>query len=235
MEQDIFHSQRLIEMTSSPPRRLDLIQAELLFIDDTYLFHYRENGQETYKYLSPESLQEAFNNQPFDSDWLPSGILRHGSSCHGTWAVLFIPAQRHSLDFGEEQLSLPLPSLIFMGHHQSYWLWAIADQLFSPQAQAFYAPLPNVNTSPCGRICWGQNSPPVANLQTLPEAWKLFISSQFTTHYTNHKSKMFPNDIIRQLKDVHCGDRYPLSDLIPIGVNETIESLIQAVLQSIHG
>jgi len=236
MEQHFDHSQSLTEITASPPRNLKQIKGELLFVDEAYLFHYQENGKDIYKYLSPDVLREAFNNEPFDSGWLPPEVLRHGSNRYGSWAILFIPAQRHCLNFGEESFCIPLPPLIFMGHHQFYWLWAMAKTQFHPNNQAFHAPLPNVNASPAGRICWGQNKPPVATLGTIQKAWELFIHSQFTSHYTNHKSKQFPHNIMKKLKQVHLRTqqssrcRYPVSDLMPIGTDETIEGLVQSVL-----
>lgn len=238
MEPRFDDAQLLAEITASPPRHLKRIKAELLFVDETYLLHYQENGKDTYKYLSPDTLREAFNNQPFDSGWLTPEVLRHGSNRYGTWAVLFIRAQRHCLQFDDEQWCLPLPALVFMGHHQSYWLWAIKNTGFSPNAQAFHAPLPNVNASPAGRICWGQNKPPVATLDTIKKAWELFIRSPFTSHYANHKSQQCPHNIIEKLEVLQrraqqsprC--RYPVSDLVPIGTKETIAGLITAVLES---
>lgn len=228
---------QLAEIITPPPRPLHNLQGELLFIEDSYLFHYQKNGKDVYKYLSPQALRLAFNNQPTDSQWLPPNLIRHGSSCYGEWGVLFFRAQRYELNFPEEQLILPLPSLVFMGRGQHYWLWAIAERQFNPQAQVFYAPLPNVNSSPMGRICWGSNSPPIANLHSLATAWHLFIRSQFTNHYADHKSRQFPRNIVKQLRKVsHRAQnskrsRYPTSDLVAVGNQRTIAELIEAVLE----
>lgn len=233
MEQRFIDSQTYSEILSDAPRSLTCIQAELLFLRDTYLFHYREDGREVYKSLSSDSLRLAFNNQPLDSGWMPPNILRHGSNRRGEWSVLFIPQAKHAITLGERQLCIPLPSLVFVGLGKNYWLWATRSPHFDPHAPAFHAPLTNVDADNFGLICWGSNRPPSANPHHISEAWKLFIDSPFSNHYFNYKSRQFPKDITERLLQLH--DRslpcYPLSDLIPIAKPYgTLQKLTEVVL-----
>ncbi|NEO98706.1 MAG: hypothetical protein F6K58_08500 [Symploca sp. SIO2E9] len=237
MEQRFLDSQTLAEIIASPPHQLQNIQAELLFIGDTYVFHYREKDQDVYKCLSPDSLRQAFNNQPLDSGWLPANVIRHGSNHNGQWSLMFIPAKRHTLSFEREQLQIPLPPLVFMGMGKTYWLWAIKSTTFDPTAKVFHAPLPNVNIYPPGQICWGSNNPPTASPPQINQAWTLFINSQFSNHYAERKSQQFPSNITKQLQQLHAKVRvskrcrYPCRDLVPIGNRgETLEQLLEGIL-----
>ena len=233
-EKQIISGDVLGEIISQPPRNLDNLDAELLFIEQNYIFHYLEGKRHVYKSLTSEVLRSAFANEPTDTDWLPKSVIRHGSSVSGNWAVCLFPQQRYHLQLNEEQLHLPLPSLVFMGIGKSYFLWAVKEKQFAPHLIVFHAPLPNVMTD--GRICWGNVCPPSVNLSNVESAWSLFISSTFNQDYTGGKSKKY-NSIIEQLKllnrksKVSSRFRYPVSDLVPVRdkltVNKTVEIVIK--------
>lgn len=220
------------ELLGAAPRPLAHIQAELLFVENQYLMHYREGGVDKFKFLSPTSLQNAFSNEPIDSGWL-SGIVRWGVVAGREWAVLFIPAGQHVINCREMgAVSVPLPALVFVGCDRTYWIWAVKSKVFDPTASAFLAPLPNVYPS-TGTICWGNNQPPIASTATIKQAWTLFIQSPFNGDLSNTKSKQFPQDVRYQLLSVasRCAGRYPLKDLIAVGDDTTIAEIIENSLE----
>ena len=115
----------LKEIIAKAPRNLENIDAELLFIDRHYIFHYLEGNRHVYKSLTSDVLRNALKNEPTDTDWLPKSVIRHGNSISGNWVVCFFPQQRYKLQINEEQLYVPLPSFILMGIGSSYFVWAV--------------------------------------------------------------------------------------------------------------
>lgn len=191
------------------------LKAQLLIFEGQYLLHYRtesgaEASAEKFKFISPEAVRLAFSASPVDSGWLGAGICRWGAVREGNWLVKFFPPKDNYL----LQLKLPdhqgqpktntasmievaLPGLVFMGIGQNYYLWAIKEAEFRPEAHLYAAPLPNLYQD--GRICWGQNLPPAVSAQTIETAWQLFISSEFSEHLVQGKSRAFSQDVRHQL------------------------------------
>ncbi len=204
------------ELLSATPRPLIESKGELIFLDDQYVFSWRdENKRQHYKLLSPSTLRQAFCNEVLDSGWISAGIVRCGTNAMGDWAVKFIAPGKFELDLGDRQTqNIHLPGLVFFGTGKEYYVWATDSSAFDPMATAFYAPLPNVNSS--GRICFGNNTPPNANGRSLTDAWELFIRSPFNGDLANGKSKRYPNDVRQQLRSVAKRrlDQYPTKDLV---------------------
>ena len=221
------------EIIAKAPRNLDNLDAELLFIEQNYIFHYLEGNRHVYKSLTSDVLRNAFANEPTDTDWLPKSVIRHGSGVSGNWVVCFFSQQRYSLQVNGEQLHLPLPSFVFMGIGSSYFLWAVKKNQFDPNLILYHAPLPNVMTD--GRICWGNVCPPSVNLSNVESAWSLFMGSTFNQDYTQGKSRKYNNNIIEQLKllnrknEVSSRCRYPVSDLVPIRDKLSVNRAVEAI------
>ena len=228
----------LREVIAKAPRNLDNLDAELLFIDRNYIFHYLEGNRHVYKSLTPDVLRSAFANEPTDTDWLPKSVIRHGSSVSGNWVVCFFSQQRYELQVEREQLYLPLPSFVFMGIGSSYFLWAVKKNQFEPNLILYHAPLPNVMAD--GRICWGNVCPTSVNLSNVESAWSKFIGSAFNRDYTQGKSRKYNNNIIEQLKILtrksktssRC--RYPVSDLVPVQNKLTVKQAVEAVIKKVE-
>ncbi len=208
-----------------------------MFVDETYLLHYREGSKHIYKALDYRSIQRAFSNKdPLDSGWLDSNIIRHGEDISKQWVMLFIPRNRFLLLFEKQQLYVPLPALVFMGIDRDYYLWAIKETKFNPESIAYHAPLPNIGIRERGKICWGNIQPPRASNETIQQAWSLFTASNFNSDYTSGKSRQFPDNVIGQLELLHINaqaskrTRFKTSDLVAFDNNTTIEALTQAVL-----
>ena len=232
MESDIA-SEIIREVLEVAPRKLSAIQAELLFIEGgTYIFHYQSGDSSKYKCLSPATLRAAFANTPIDSGWInpESGIVRWGTGSAGEWTIKFVPPQKHEINLLESKHLVPLPAMLFLGLKSDYWVWAIKGSKFDPEAEAFHVPLPNVylhSYQSCGRICWGDNKPPVASPNTITKAWELFISSPFNGHLSDGKSRAQPSDVRGQLEKAVKRSSYPVKDLI--STKQTIAKLVAAI------
>ena len=234
-ESPIISGDTLREIISKAPRNLDHLDAELLFVDRNYILHYLEGNRHIYKSLTSDILRRAFDNEPTDTGWLPKNVIRHGSSVLGNWVVCFFPQQRYLLQVQSEKLYVPLPSSIFVGISNSYYVWAVKKTKFNSQLLIHHAPLPNVMND--GRVCWGNICPPIASLSTVESTWRKFIGSTFNQDYTQGKSIKFDN-IIEQLKlqnrraRISNRSRYPTSDLIPIRDKLTVEEAVEYVIKS---
>ncbi|MFB2895119.1 hypothetical protein ACE1CI_19605 [Aerosakkonemataceae cyanobacterium BLCC-F50] len=232
MESDIA-AEIIREVLEVAPRKLSVIQAELLFIEGgTYIFHYQSGDSSKYKCLSPTTLRAAFANTPIDTGWInpDSGIVRWGTGSVGEWTIKFVPPQKHEIDLLESKHLIPLPGMVFLGIKSDYWIWAIKGTKFDSEAEAFHVPLSNVylhSYPSCGRICWGDHKPPIASPNTITNAWELFISSPFNGHLSDSKSRTQPNDVRMQIKKVVKRSSYPVKDLI--STNQTIAKLVAAI------
>ncbi len=202
------------------------------------MVRYRDGDGILTKAVSPETIRTAFLNEPIDSGWLTPEVRRWGHTPAGQFAVMFIPAQKHTLRItnlskahsknGRVRIEVPLPALVFAGLGDKYALWAVAEDLPTPKARVYRAPLPNVDAN--GRICWGNNTPPLAAPDTLAQAWKLFITSPFNNHMMGGASQEFNNDVREQLIACESFHSYPIADLVPHGkhtVNSTVHNFLE--------
>jgi hypothetical protein len=216
------------------------IEAAIFITGTSYVYKRRVSNnpkQFTYKCLSPETLQRAFHLDVLDSGWLLPGIVRHGANTTGNWAVLFVPPTSTTIEIASPQsvLTVALPGFVLLGLHQTYWLWASAEDAFNQSAIAYHAPLPNVYDN--GAICWGTYTPPVNSLTNIVSTWEKFISTPFANHLVSGKSRSHSNDICQKLLALNEASGtnttyYPTDDLIPIGRSSAIADLIDETLHS---
>jgi PRTRC genetic system protein B len=252
----------LMNLANLPPMSADETAALLFICGDQYLFRYRKkDGSLAYKFVSSASVRAAFAAEMIDTNWLPSNVRRWGMGKRGEWIVIAYPAQRHRFTFeqaGAEArtltLDVPMPPLAFFGYGQRYYLWAFKDAELKGDSNLFAAPLPNIDAN--GAICFGSNVVPKASAQTIAEAWRIFLTSPFTNHSVNGKSRKYPDDVRKQLMRL-VGEpalsnpeqkpalsssqgrrakgrhrRYPIEDLVSL--NRTINTVIDWIL-SVRG
>jgi len=195
------------------------IEAAIFVANGTYVYKRKVSDHPLafeYKCLSPEALQRAFHIERIDTGWLPTNIVRCGSSTAGEWAVLFVPPAQKMLELQEiGTVQVPLSGIVMVGVGSEYRIWAVATKQFEPDATSYHAPLPNVYEN--GRICWGTNRPPIASPQTITKAWELFISSPFNGDLVYGKSRSHYSDVRQQLIALSKRRRktYPSNDLMP--------------------
>ncbi len=222
------------------------IEGQLLFLkDDQCVFGYQNHhGIECWKYLSAETLRQAFSQLPVDTGWLPKGVVRWGIRGNEEWAVLFIPAGkypliiRHEDKEGETVVSVPeeettphipqsltakqltpLPAFIFAGKANNYYLWAVKDKSFNPAGKLYVAPLPNLAQD--GSICFGNTHPPRASTSTIWTAWQVFIQSAFNHHHIQGKCRTEPQDIRELLERLSGQPKFPQGELMGYQGRET--------------
>lgn len=195
--------------------------AALLFTQGQYLFYSHHGGVLLCKGVSAQTLRAAFVEEPVDSGWLPTGVMRWGSGPAGTFIVKFVAPALHTLHLSTHDPSqprvicVPLPGLVFAGVHSTYYVWALREDRLVPAATLYRAPLPNVASD--GHICFGSNHAPAVSWETLDVAWRLFIDSPFNADMVGGKSVTFAQDVRHQLLALAAAKAtsYPVDDLRP--------------------
>ncbi len=200
------------------PDTIDWLKAEsaLLFLDgQLYFRHKDEDGQTSVKAVAHKDVRAAFSQMEIDSGWLHPAIRRIGENARGPWYISIWEPETHTLNLGQEvgEIKAPLPLMLFAGFGNIHYVWALPKQEIAADTRLLYAPLPNVYED--GHICWGQNSPPLAEPGNAEKIWRLFLSAEFNSSLVSGKSKAQDNDVRRQL--INCAGlaSYPTEDLVP--------------------
>ena len=196
------------------------IEAAIFVANGTYVYKRKVSDFPLafeYKSLSPETLQRAFHIERIDTGWLPTNVVRCGSSTAGEWAVLFVSPAQQMLELQQTRtVQVPLPGMVMVGVARDYRIWAVSNKQFEPDATGYHVPLPNVYEN--GKICWGTNCPPIASPPNIAKAWELFISSPFNGDLVYGKSRSHYSNVRQQLIALSKRRRktYPSNDLMPI-------------------
>ena len=226
----------LLKILGFPPEEKFDYRAALYFLEDGhYLFRYRgDHSIVESKTVTAADVKAAFSRAETDTGWIDPGVVRCGYGPQGSWYVQFIPMQRFEITLaGFGQMTVPVPPLILYGIGRTYGLFALKAKHFSPNAQVYSAPFPNVDNKD-GKICWGGNTPPEADHQNSLKVWKLFLEAPFSNHTIEQKSKQYPDDIRLMLKDLagKGAGGYPLGDLEPVrSYRPTVESILRDVFR----
>jgi hypothetical protein len=212
------------EVLAAWPHKLIHARAHLVIGDGRYLFQWREQGIDRYKYLAPEAVAAAFAAEPLDTGWLPPNTLRAGRGAQGEFYLQVIPAGRHLIRVlfaggkAPQCVAVPLPTLLWAGYGRHYACWAVAEREPIPTSRLHYPPLPNLfhHTG----VCWGANTPPAVTASGMQVAWRLFIAeSFFNGNAVDGRSRAHPDDVRQQLRVVARlpeATPYPVDDLIPL-------------------
>ena len=218
------------------PRTLGGLQAELLFYQGQYLFHYQEQGGDHFKLLTPDAVRLALSGGEQDSGWLPPGLLRCGHTPRGPFAVLWQPPARRTIalitadDPRPRTLTVALPGLLLAGLATRYWVWALPDPQFSAGAPLYHAPLPNVY--PDGAICWGGNRVPPATPAALPAVWQLFLTAPFNGHIAAGHTRDPHADVRVLLQQLATAEvpAFPTPELVPLRGGDTAQQMLERIL-----
>lgn len=215
-------------------------QALIGILQDEFVLVARDGKNKTItKTLSPGAIRTAFNAQPIDSGWLPANVLRYGSSPKGEWMFGWYPPGIYQVYFDgrKRPLPVPMPALCFFGQGSGYYIWALKEKTFVPDALLWNAPLPNVNG--IGLICWGTNTHPPVTGKEFPRLWQLFWDAPFTNNWANDKSARHKQNITPLLLELgRAGKRvYPIGDLQPLqhrvlyGQRVTITQMVEMMIK----
>lgn len=195
------------------------VDAALYFLDGQYLFK-NFAGKTSAKFVTAKDVAAAFDGREEDTGWLAPGVVRCGHNAGGDWYVYSTPPQTVLINLEEGEgistLLIPIPRLALLATGGIYYLWALADKAFAPEARAYKAPFPNVYED--GKICWGSNPIPKISLAKAREPWKLFFEAPFNAHLVNGKSQEHTHDVRRALRGLADKNarRYPVSDLVDL-------------------
>ncbi|MAT45348.1 MAG: hypothetical protein CL609_23715 [Anaerolineaceae bacterium] len=198
----------------------------LYFMDGQFLFRYKERGgAEISKYLTMDDVAAAFVQVEQDSGWMPAGVLRVGTSQQGRWYVYSAPAQKVTITVPPaERLTIPIPRTVMLGIGTKFYIWALKETHFNPNAKAYHAPFSNVHAD--GLICWGRAKTAEVDAKHARRIWDDFFYANFNNDLSNKKSVKHPANVLEMLRSLHDENKrkYPVADLV-----ETRETIGQAI------
>ena len=195
----------------------DELLGQLIILKGQFLFIENKEKKSHYKFLSPEAVEKAFTSKTATSGWLTSNTVSWGRYPGGEAIVQFYPPQKYNIQLLEEEtkaIAVPMPAFLFAGCGSKYYLWAVKQKTFNPDAQLYKPPLPNIQ--PDSSICFGENSPPMCSPDSITQTWELFWNSPFNRDLAQGKSKVYASNICNQLVSLHekKAKSYPSNDLI---------------------
>ena len=113
-------------------------------------------------------------------------------------------------------ITIPLPSLLFVGHYTQYWVFACKERPVSAASRLYAAPCPNV--FPSGQICRGNVPFPVCSMATIRDAFQLFlVESEFNNHLANGRCRSFDGHCLHLWMHLAGKRRFPQSELVAAG------------------
>lgn len=184
------------------------VTSALLFSGPQHLCAYwwrdPESGEDYANLVDEERLRLAIGRVSLDSGYVPAGTLRLGMSPKGAqWLLLSRPPKRYqlTLEFSASQvetLHLRMPSGVFFGIGDHYYLWAVKKGAISGKTPLYHYPLPNISEH--GLLCFGENTPPKAAWSGIFPALNLFLDSPFIGHWAQGKSTVHHGDIRERLQ-----------------------------------
>lgn len=217
---------------TTPPDAL----GALYILPGQYLFKRVEEGREVVKALSSGQIALAFREVQTDSGWLERRILRFRESPEGSFILSYQPAGISSIFIqnkaGEvSEIRLPLPTLVLFGKGNDFYVWAAKKRVVRSDTKLSIAPLPNVGGDLNGKICFGKNEVPPANISEIDKIWNLFWNTPFNGDSSNGKCKSEPKDVRKLLFRLSKkkAKQFPVSELIES--DTTIEDLWMRVVE----
>jgi PRTRC genetic system protein B len=198
--------------------------AAILFFKGQLVFKWKDGSIEKSKCISMAAAQQSFSNMQVDSGWLTPEIVRWGSGLKGEWFIAWLPPAHHQIKLlttnSKElkrhiSITVPLPGLVFIGVENNYHVLAVKEEVFSPAANIYVSPLPNISSD--AKICFGNNSLPPFSTKNSKKVIELFFDAPFNGDYCSQKSRKYPEDIRLMLVELASrkARRYPKKDLVP--------------------
>ncbi len=220
---------------TTPPDAL----GALYILPGQYLFKRIEEGREVVKALSSEQIALAFREVQTDSGWINRRILRFREAPEGSIVLSYQSAGVRSISIQDKtgdvsEIRLPLPTLVLLGVGDEFYIWAAKNRVVTSETKLSIAPLPNIGGNLNGKICFGRNETPSANIDETDAIWNLFWNTPFNGDGSNGKCKSEPKDVRKLLFNLSekKAKRFPASELIES--DTTVEDLWMRVVEKKH-
>ena len=186
-----------------------------------------ETGAVTSHAVAAEDVAASFTQVKLSSGLLPKDAIFWKQQAQTMTLGIYVPARRWrvhlSLGGEAQQLQLPMPPHLFVGHGQSYSIYAVKKRPTNPFDPLFHLPAPNVGSS--GSICQGNTPFPTCSADTIHKALKLFWEqSLFNSHLAGKKSVSHSGDVRQLWQELAERKRFPLRELV--SMNKRIQSLL---------
>lgn len=220
-------------------------KAALFFLEGHYQLNYREGNVAKTKFLTPSQIGKAFAvKDVFDSGWIEQSVLRFALLARKTYKILSIlsagkrkiyitdPRPDSEQEIDEEttedkvlELEVPLPTLLWVGMGQKYYLWATLDKIVTHESNICLAPFPNLDNS--GSICFGSNLAPKCQLETIETVWRMIFDSPFNNHQSQNRCLTHKKDARKLWLELNGKKTFPKNALIQ--TEHTVAELWQSV------
>jgi PRTRC genetic system protein B len=183
----------------------------------------RVNGRWRSYPVAPEGIAQALAGLPLASGLLPPDALGWGMAHGEPYVVRYLAPRAVALPLrigmGVTTYHLQTPPLVWAGRGADYRLWALNVPERPTRAGVPLCRAPFPNSYEGGGICWGSaDKPPAATSSAnLDRALACFLSSEFSMHVDNEKSRKYPTGIVSLWKELSAETPYPLDDLVATG------------------
>jgi PRTRC genetic system protein B len=176
------------------------------YADITTLTRYESDNRVCTYRIELEDLAMQLNHVQLHSGFLPSNVLAWGQEQQHERVVWYVPRGRYDVlvrggDGEMLTLQIPLPATVLSGCRRDYHVYAVKQRPTSPAAQLYHFPAPNVAHD--GNICRGTARFPAASIATLPTVWQAFVTSAFTSHWSNGCCKSEPQNVLKLWQKLH--------------------------------
>ena len=173
-----------------------------VYPDGIFLNQYTNDGDAICRHpVALPDLATLFNDQPITTGLLPRHVLFVEKRGGGERVGIFVEGQVRQVWVDGRELTIPLPSSVFIGHKKVYRVFAVKGGVDFPDSDTtlYHFPVPNETN---GKICRGNADFPIASAGTIWEAWETFISSHFNSHSSGKKTKSH-DSVIEALNALH--------------------------------
>jgi hypothetical protein len=186
------------------------------------------------KFLTMPAVSSVFSDIPWETGWIPEGVVRQGCCEKGNFWMYYQPPKKVKISLllsKPQTITIPIPATFMIGvgteTAHTHYLFAMKGNKFDPDAALYHAPFPNVYDD--GKICWGLNQPPKVRAMNAGETWKIFFSLPFNGDLANGKSSSCEHDVRDMLLGLKKASIYPEKDLVR--ASESMYSILRRIIK----
>jgi PRTRC genetic system protein B len=200
-----------------------------LFDESIVVTRYAEKSTAAVYELAPDDLAAAFAGLPLTTPVLPPDCVFFGRTGSQDRIAIYLSGGRRKLTVengGDKHVILrfPIPPLVFVGWGVDYSVFAVKSRPKVANARLYHAPFPNVH--PNGNICSGTVAFPSCTTETIHEAARLFLESNFNHDLSSGKCRSYRQNVVKLWRVLahEKARRFPGDELLD--ANKTIGDLL---------